>query len=164
MVTDYSLLIIRYSESLARGRDTCEGLGRLVVIGYNNGVSSGRSKHLTNCLNSMITHPLRDYLLGKPHTTEEHPFGPENWVYKVGGKIFAIASFLDDPVTINLKCDPDDAIVLRQMYTAVQPGYHMNKKHWNTVTFNGSIPEAEFYAMIDHSYRLIVQSLPKNKR
>lgn len=109
-------------------------------------------------------HPLRDYLLAQPGATEEHPFGPDNWVYKLGGKIFAIASFLDTPITLNLKCDPDDALVLRQMYTAVQPGYHMNKKHWNTVTLDGTIPESEVYAMIGHSYRLIVQSLPKNQR
>ena len=102
-------------------------------------------------------HPLRDYLLAKPFTTEEHPFGPETWVYKTGGKIFAIVSFLDDPITINLKCDPDDALALRQMYTAVQPGYHMNKRHWNTVSLDGSIPDPEFYAMIDHSYQLVAK-------
>jgi predicted DNA-binding protein (MmcQ/YjbR family) len=102
-------------------------------------------------------HPLRRYLLAKPFATEEHPFGPEAWVYKVDGKIFAIASFLDDPITVSLKCDPDDAMVLRQMYAAVQPGYHLNKKHWNTVSLDGSIPDETFYGLIDHSYRLVAK-------
>jgi predicted DNA-binding protein (MmcQ/YjbR family) len=107
---------------------------------------------------------LRAYLLDKPGAAEEYPFGPDTLVLKVAGKIFALVAWQERPLAISLKCDPDFVPILRQQYPAVQPGYHLNKRHWNTVTLDGSIPEAEIHAMIDDSYDLVVDSLPKAKR
>ena len=107
---------------------------------------------------------FREHCLKKPGTTEETPFGPEDLVFKVGGKMFAIAALMEVPPRVNLKCDPDLALELRDRYEQVTPGYHMNKKHWNTVELSGGIPESEMRKMIDQSYDLVVQSLPKAKR
>jgi predicted DNA-binding protein (MmcQ/YjbR family) len=107
---------------------------------------------------------LQAYLLAKRGTTEERPFGPEALVYKVMGKMFALIAWEASPLTISLKCDPDEALFMRDLYTAVRPGYHLNKKHWNTVTIDGSIPESEFLRMIDDSYKLVVKGLPKAQR
>ncbi|HYJ03711.1 MAG TPA: MmcQ/YjbR family DNA-binding protein [Chthoniobacterales bacterium] len=112
----------------------------------------------------MNVESVRDYCLSKPATTEGTPFGPEDIVFKVEGKIFAIVALLEVPPRVNLKCDPDLALELRDRYEQVQPGYHMNKKHWNTVVLDGVIPEKEVRKMIDDSYALVVQSLPKAKR
>lgn len=106
---------------------------------------------------------VRRYLMAKQGVTEERPFGPDVLVYKVVGKMFALLPE-DPPLSISLKCDPDDALALRDMYTAVQPGYHLNKKHWNTVTIDGSIPTPEIQRMIDHSYDLVVQGLKQAER
>lgn len=107
---------------------------------------------------------FREYCLSKPAATEGTPFGPENIVFKVEGKMFALATLDEVPSAVNLKCDPDLALELRDRYEQVSPGYHMNKKHWNTVVLDGVIPQAEIRKMIDHSYDLVVQSLPKAKR
>lgn len=107
---------------------------------------------------------LKKILLNKLGSTEEMPFGPETVVYKVGGKMFALFGLEREPIWLNLKCDPELAQVLRQNYEAVIPGYHMNKEHWNTVILDGSIAESELHKMIDHSYALIVKSLPKKQR
>ncbi|MCP5094510.1 MAG: MmcQ/YjbR family DNA-binding protein, partial [Chloroflexi bacterium] len=80
---------------------------------------------------------LRTYLMNKPGTTEERPFGPQALVYKIVGKMFALVAWELDPLDISLKCDPDEALFLRDMYTAVRPGYHMNKRHWNTISLDG---------------------------
>ena len=104
---------------------------------------------------------FREYCLSKPQTTEGTPFGPDVVVFKVGGKMFALASLDQVPATANLKCDPDLALELRDRYEQVRPGYHMNKKHWNTIDIEAGIPDAEIRKMIDHSYDLIVKSLPK---
>src|SRR5882762_6315414 len=106
---------------------------------------------------------FRDYCLMKPGTTEGMPFGETVVVFKVNGKMFALASLDDVPPRVNLKCDPDLALELRDRYEEVEPGYHMNKKHWNTVVLDGVIPEREIRKMIDDSYELVVQSLPKAK-
>ena len=106
---------------------------------------------------------FREYCLTKPDATEDTPFGPENLVFKVGGKMFALASLDDVPPRVNLKCDPERALDLRDRYEEVQPGYHMNKKHWNTVELGGRIPDAELREMIDHSYELVVARLPKRR-
>ena len=98
---------------------------------------------------------FRDYCLAKSGATEGTPFGEETLVFKVGGKIFAIASLDDLPARVNLKCDPERALDLRDRYQEVQPGYHMNKKHWNTIELGGRIPNAEMRALIDHSYALV---------
>jgi len=107
---------------------------------------------------------FREYCLCKPEATEGTPFGPDVLVFKVGGKIFALASLDDVPARANLKCDPDLALELRDRYEQVTPGYHMNKKHWNTVEIESGIPDIELRKMIDHSYDLVVSSLPKSKR
>ncbi len=107
---------------------------------------------------------FRDYCLEKPGATEGTPFGPDVVVFKVGGKMFALASLDEVPARVNLKCDPDLALELRDRYEQVRPGYHMNKKHWNTVEIDSGVPEAELRNMIDHSYELVVQSLPKAMR
>ena len=107
---------------------------------------------------------LRTYLLQKPGTTEDFPFDNVTLVIKVCGKMFALLGINNDPLRINLKCDPIKAEFLRQRYAAVLPGYHMNKRHWNTVVLDGSIPELEIYSMIDDSYDLVVQGLPKSMR
>ncbi len=104
---------------------------------------------------------IRKYCLGKKGVTEEFPFGEDTLVFKVAGKMFALTGLDDYPFQINLKCDPEKAIELREKYECVQPGYHMNKMHWNSVTVDNSIPDKEVYQMIDHSYQLIVEKLPK---
>jgi len=106
---------------------------------------------------------FREYCLAKPNVTEGTPFGETVLVFKVGGKMFALAALDEVPTTVNLKCDPDLALDLRDRYEQVRPGYHMNKKHWNTVEIESGIPDAELRKMIDHSYDLVVQSLPKAK-
>ena len=107
---------------------------------------------------------FREYCLAKANATEGTPFGETVLVFKVSGKIFALASLDEVPVRVNLKCDPDLALELRDRYEQVRPGYHMNKKHWNTVEIEGGIPETELRKMIDHSYELVVRSLPRASR
>ena len=107
---------------------------------------------------------FRDYCLRKTAVVETTPFGPDNIVFKVEGKMFALAALDEVPPAVNLKCDPDLALELRDRYDQVRPGYHMSKKHWNTVVLDGVIPEREIRTMVDHSYELVVQSLPKAKR
>ncbi len=106
---------------------------------------------------------FRESCLTKPGAVEETPFGPDNLVFKVGGKMFALASLDEVPPRVNLKCDPERALDLRDRYESVQPGYHMNKRHWNTVEFTGEVPDAELRRMIDDSYELVAKSLPKKR-
>lgn len=107
---------------------------------------------------------FREYCLKKPCATEGTPFGEDVLVFKVGGKMFALAALDEIPATVNLKCDPDIALELRDRYEQVRPGYHMNKKHWNTVEIDSAIPEGEVRTMIDHSYELVIKTLPKAER
>lgn len=107
---------------------------------------------------------FRIYCLEKPAVTEEFPFGPETLVYKVAGKVFALTGLDEINFKVNLKCNPDYAEELRESYDEVKPGFHMNKKHWNTVDFEGSLPEELLRKLINHSYELVVKSLPKSKR
>lgn len=104
---------------------------------------------------------LHNYLMKQKGAQEERPFGPDVRVYKVMGKMFALIPD-DAPLRISLKCDPDEALFLRDMYTAVQPGYHLHKKHWNTVTVDSTIPAAEIERMVDMSYQLVVKGLKKS--
>lgn len=106
---------------------------------------------------------LREYCISKKGVTEEFPFGEDTLVFKVGGKMFALTS-LDNDLWINLKCDPELAIELRERYPAVQPGYHMNKTHWNTVAIDGSVSDKLVCEWIDHSYNIVVGKLPKKMR
>ena len=107
---------------------------------------------------------FRDYCLKKSGATEETPFGEDTLVFKVAGKMFALAGLDEVPARANLKCDPDRALELRDRYEEVQPGYHMSKKHWNTVELEGGIPEVELRKMIDQSYELVVRGLSKGAR
>jgi predicted DNA-binding protein (MmcQ/YjbR family) len=97
---------------------------------------------------------LREYCISKKEVTEGFPFGEDTLVFKVKGRIFALVN-LDDNLSINLKCDPSLAIDLRERYPSVTPGYHMNKKHWNTISIDGSMADNELLKWIDHSYDLI---------
>lgn len=106
---------------------------------------------------------FRELCLGFEGVTEELPFGPETLVFKVHGKVFALTD-LDSFEGVNLKCDPEKAVELRERYDAVQPGYHMNKKHWNTVKMDGSIPDKLLKDWIKHSYDLVLKGVPKSKR
>lgn len=106
---------------------------------------------------------FRDYCIAKPGVTEEFPFGPDTLVFKVMGKVFALTD-VEEFNGINLKCDPEKAVELREKYEAVQPGYHMNKKHWNTVSVHSNVPDKLLREWIDHSYELVVKSLPKKDR
>lgn len=104
------------------------------------------------------------YLMSKPETEEDFPFGPDVAVFKIKGKMYATLSDNEGTYHMNLKCVPDQAIQLRDIFPSVIPGYHMNKKHWNTVILDGSIPEGEIQRMIDHSYSLVVRGLTKKQR
>ncbi len=103
---------------------------------------------------------IRDYCLAKPGVTEGLPFGEDTLVFKVGEKLFLLTS-ISVGTQFNVKCDPELAIELRERYSEVQPGFHMNKKHWNTVNTNGSLSRKQIIDMIDHSYMLVLHSLPK---
>lgn len=102
---------------------------------------------------------FRDYCLNKPGVTEEFPFGEQTLVFKVMGKMFALAD-VDRFESVNLKCDPERAVELREKYDGVLPGYHMNKKHWNTVMMDGSVSDKLSEELIDHSYKLVIEKLP----
>src|SRR5919198_3340065 len=102
---------------------------------------------------------FREYCLAKPKASEGTPFGETVLVFKVGGKMFALMSLHEVRATANLKCDPDLALELRDRYEQVRPGYHMNKKHWNTVEIDGGVPDPELRKMIDHSYDLVTKRL-----
>lgn len=104
---------------------------------------------------------LRTYCLNLNGAEETWPFGPEVTVFKLAGKIFALCMPEQTPLRINLKCEPELAELLRENYAAVQPGWHMNKRHWNTVTLKSDLPDPEVCKQISHSYALIKASLPK---
>lgn len=103
---------------------------------------------------------VREYCMNKKAVTESLPFDDVTLVFKVAGKMFALLSLNDDR-GLNLKCDPERAIELREKYSDISPGYHMNKEHWNTLNLNGILAEKLVLELIDHSYQLIVESLPK---
>jgi len=103
---------------------------------------------------------LRDYILTKAHVTEGFPFGESTLVFKVDNKIFVLLSLDSVPPQFNVKCNPDKAIQLREEYPdEVLPGYHMNKKHWNTVIVNGKLKEGLLKEMIDESYKLVAKKI-----
>lgn len=115
----------------------------------------------------MDRHELRAYCNSKIAAEETFPFDETTLVFKVMGKMFALMGTdipEDQPQTVNLKCDPTLAQILRETYSAVIPGYHMNKKHWNTVILDGTVPDDEIIEMIDHSYDLVVKGLKKADR
>lgn len=106
---------------------------------------------------------FRDYCLAKPGVTEEMPFGPDTLVFKVGGKVFALTD-INTFSSINLKCNPERAIALRDQFESIKPGYHMNKKHWNTVVLDSQISNSLLLELIDHSYHLVYSGLKKSEQ
>jgi predicted DNA-binding protein (MmcQ/YjbR family) len=106
---------------------------------------------------------FRDYCLSKPHVTEEFPFDSATLVFKVLGKMFALCD-VDNFVGTNLKCDPERALELREEYDEIKPGFHMNKKHWNTVQVTGNLSDSLLRELIDHSFDLVVLGLPTKLR
>ena len=111
----------------------------------------------------MDVEELRVFCLSLPNTSEDMPFDDDVLVFRVHGKIFALASVSKND-SVNLKCNPERAIDLREEFQAVQPGYHMNKKHWNTVFFNQDLSDVELRKLVQHSYDLIFSALPKKLR
>jgi len=106
----------------------------------------------------------KDLFLTHKGAWEDYPFDDVTAVFKVGSKMFGLMSAPGKPLTINLKCDPDLAADLRDVYEDIMPGYHMSKRHWNTVNVQGSLPAEEIVKMIEHSYQLVLKSLPKRER
>lgn len=113
---------------------------------------------------SYLADDARTALLSKNCVTEETPFGPGVLVYKVAGKVFATLGFEDEIGRMNLKCDPDRAIELRDESDSILPGYHMNKKHWNTLILDGSLSAELVRELIDHSHDLVVAGMAKKQR
>ena len=112
----------------------------------------------------MDQHELKAACLALPGAVEEFPFGDEVSVFKVGGKMFALSLLDGAPLEISVKCDPDLAVQLRGAHQAIRPGYHLNKRHWNTITLDGSLPGQLVTDMLTDSYDLVVASLPKARR
>jgi predicted DNA-binding protein (MmcQ/YjbR family) len=100
----------------------------------------------------------------KPGSVEDYPFGDEVAVFKVAGRMFALVSLGPEPGSVSLKCDPGLAADLRGRYAAIVPGYHLNKRHWNTVTLDGSVPDEEVLELVDHSYDLVLAGLTRTQR
>ena len=112
----------------------------------------------------MTPNELKTACLGLNGAVEDFPFGPEASVFKVGGKVFAISRLDLEPLSVSLKADPELAVSLRAAHSAIRPGYHLNKRHWNTVTIDGSLSEQMIVEMIEDSYDLVVKSLTRAQR
>ena len=112
----------------------------------------------------MDAHELKAKCLALPGAVEDFPFGGEVSVFKVAGKMFALCDLDGDPLQLSIKCEPELAVRLRATYPAIAPGYHLNKRHWNTVTLDGSLPDQMVTDMVGDSYDLVVASLPKARR
>src|SRR3954451_20356546 len=107
---------------------------------------------------------LRRWCLAQPGAIEGFPFGPEHSVFKVAGKMFALSALGRAPLEVSVKCEPDIAVGLRNSYDAIRPGYHLNKRHWNTLTIDGSLGDQLVRDLIEDSYDLVVSALPKRTR
>ncbi|WP_439836155.1 MmcQ/YjbR family DNA-binding protein [Aeromonas caviae] len=107
---------------------------------------------------------LREFLLSQPGATEDTPFGPEILVYRIAGKMFALVDWQAEPLSINQKCEPELALLLREIHPEVKPGWHMNKQHWNTVTLSEGLSDDLWQGWIVHSYERVVAGLPRAKR
>jgi predicted DNA-binding protein (MmcQ/YjbR family) len=107
---------------------------------------------------------LRTWCLRQAGAIEDFPFGPEHSVFKVAGKMFALSSLDRMPLEVSVKCEPELAVSLRQTYQAIRPGYHLNKRHWNTITLDGSLPDQLVRDLVEDSYDLVVSALPRRVR
>jgi predicted DNA-binding protein (MmcQ/YjbR family) len=112
----------------------------------------------------MTAAALRKWCLSRPGATEEFPFTPTTSVFKVAGKVFAISNLRSRPLDVSAKCEPGLAEQLRASYPAIRPGYHLNKRHWNTITLDGSLPDAMVFDLLEDSYDLVLASLPRATR
>ena len=112
----------------------------------------------------MDTNQLKQYIHNKKFVNSGYPFDQTTLVFKLVNKMFALIGEEGNPLRINLKCDPDEAQILRGMHKSIIPGYHMNKEHWNTVILDGSLPDELIFKMIDNSYDLVVKGLKKSDR
>ena len=112
----------------------------------------------------MTPQALHKACLARPGAEETFPFGPETSVFKVAGKMFALSALRATPLSVSLKCEPPLAADLRGAHPAIRPGYHLNKRHWNTVTLDGSLPDAMVLDLIEDSYDLVVAGLPRARR
>ncbi len=106
---------------------------------------------------------LRNYCLAKKGVSESFPFGEDTLVFKVLDKVFLLTG-MESPLSFNLKCEPDMAVELREKYPSVVPGYHMNKKHWNTILADGSVDDKELYSWVDHSYTIVTEGFTKKQK
>ena len=109
-------------------------------------------------------HELKTQCLALPGAVEEFPFGDEVSVFKVGGKMFAVCGLDARPLQLSVKCEPDLAVQLRAAHPAIVPGYHLNKRHWNTITLDGTLPDQMVADLLADSYDLVVASLPRARR
>jgi predicted DNA-binding protein (MmcQ/YjbR family) len=107
---------------------------------------------------------LRSWCLRQTGASEDFPFGPETSVFKVAGKMFALSALDRTPLEVSVKCDPDLAVALRDSHAAIRPGYHLNKRHWNTITLDGTLPDQLVRDLIEDSYDLVVSALSKRVR
>jgi predicted DNA-binding protein (MmcQ/YjbR family) len=107
---------------------------------------------------------LRRWCLAQSGAVEDFPFGPNTSVFRVAGKMFALSALEHPPLEVSVKCEPELAVQLRNTYAAIRPGYHLNKRHWNTVTLDGSLPDQLVRDLIEDSYDLVVSALPKRTR
>jgi len=112
----------------------------------------------------MTADALRRRCLKRPGATEEFPFGEQTSVFKVGGKMFALSALESRPLRVSIKCEPDLAEGLRATYPAIQPGYHLNKRHWVTITLDGSVADEAVFGLVEDSYDLVVAGLPARQR
>ena len=108
--------------------------------------------------------PLRDHMLAKPGCVEEYPFGPQAMVFKVAGKMFGLLAWEEVPVSISLKCDPERSLELREEHEGINGAYHMNKKHWHSVAMGDSVDMVLVRELMDHSYELVIATLPGKER
>ena len=109
----------------------------------------------------MNARELREWCLGHPGASEDFPFTAEHSVFKVSGKMFAISALEREPLEVSVKCEPELAVELRSSYAAIRPGYHLNKRHWNTITLDGSVSDQLVRDLVEDSYDLVVSALPK---
>ena len=112
----------------------------------------------------MNARELRRWCLRQAGAVEDFPFGPEHSVFKVGGKMFALSTLARTPLEVSVKCDPELTVALRAGYAAIRPGYHLNKRHWNTITLDGSVSDQLVRDLIEDSYDLVRDTLPKRMR
>jgi predicted DNA-binding protein (MmcQ/YjbR family) len=107
---------------------------------------------------------LRAHCLSLPGAYEDFPFGPDPAIYKVAGKLFALLPLASASVSLSLKCDPTRAVMLRDTFAAITPGYHLNKRHWNSIRIDGTVPDDDILELIEHSYALVVAGLTRRQR